>query len=243
MTLFYAPDIASSNILSEEESQHCTKVLRLKVGETVHLIDGKGGLYTAQITVAHPKKTEVEVTNVIHDFEKRPFRLHLAVAPTKNSDRFEWFVEKATEIGFDELTPLLCHYSERKIIKPERIEKILISAAKQSLKAYIPKLNPICPFAEFMQRNLGKNRYIAHCYDSEKQELAAICQTNENVVIMIGPEGDFSLEEVALATRNGFQNVALGNSRLRTETAALVACHTVTVVNSLAQTAKFIKDK
>jgi len=233
MTLFYAPDIAVSNFLSEEESQHCVKVLRLKDGDEFHLIDGRGGLYTAKIVAAHPKKTEFKVVHVTEKFEQRPFKLHLAVAPTKNIDRFEWFVEKATEIGFDELTPLLCRYSERKIIKPERIEKILISAAKQSLKAFVPQLNPLCPFDDFMKKSLPKNRYIAHCYDSPKQSLLSVCSQGEEVVVMVGPEGDFSLEEVETALHKDFQSVSLGTSRLRTETAALVACHTVTVVNSL----------
>lgn len=140
MNLFYAPDILQTLALPEEESQHCVKVLRMKSGEHIHIIDGVGGLYEAEILEAHPKRTQVSIVSEQREYGKRPFRLHLAVAPTKNIDRFEWFVEKATEIGFDELTPLCCRYSERKVIKPERIEKILVSAAKQSLKAYVPAL-------------------------------------------------------------------------------------------------------
>ena len=150
MNLFYAPDIQQSLSLPEEESQHCIKVLRMKSGDHIHIIDGVGGLYEAQIIEAHPKRTQVEILTHQTEYGRRPFRLHLAVAPTKNIDRFEWFVEKATEIGFDELTPLCCRYSERKIIKPERIKKILVSAAKQSLKAYVPILNPMITFKEFV---------------------------------------------------------------------------------------------
>lgn len=152
MNLFYAPDIQQSLSLPEEESQHCIKVLRMKSGDHIHIIDGVGGLYEAQIIEAHPKRTQIEILSHQTEYGRRPFRLHLAVAPTKNIDRFEWFVEKATEIGFDELTPLCCRYSERKIIKPERIEKILVSAAKQSLKAYVPILNPMITFKEFISQ-------------------------------------------------------------------------------------------
>ncbi len=235
MNLFYAPDIAQTLSLPEEESQHCVKVLRMKAGDHIHIIDGVGGLYEAQITEAHPKRTQVEILNIQNEYGRRPFRLHLAVAPTKNIDRFEWFVEKATEIGFDELTPLCCRYSERKIIKPERIEKILVSAAKQSLKAYVPRLNPMITFKEFINNpslhTPHSSLFIAHCYNQPKQHLFNACQPGGNVVVMVGPEGDFSEEEVELALRNSFKAVSLGESRLRTETAGVVACHLVTVAN------------
>ena len=236
MNLFYAPDILQTLILPEEESQHCAKVLRMKAGDHIHIIDGVGGLYEAQIAEAHPKRTQVEILNVQTEYGRRPFRLHLAVAPTKNIDRFEWFVEKATEIGFDELTPLCCRYSERKIIKPERIEKILVSAAKQSLKAYVPRLNPMQTFKDCMANNSQSSfqdsqLFIAHCYDQPKQHLLHACQPTGNVVVMVGPEGDFSEEEVELALRNSFQAITLGDSRLRTETAGVVACHLVTIAN------------
>ena len=262
MNLFYAPDIAQTLSLPEEESQHCVKVLRMKAGDHIHIIDGVGGLYEAQITEAHPKRTQVEILSVQTEYGRRPFRLHLAVAPTKNIDRFEWFVEKATEIGFDELTPLCCRYSERKIIKPERIEKILVSAAKQSLKAYVPRLNPMTTFKDFvahilspclrgtseptvlsrMAKNaeegndsqfstLNSQLFIAHCYDQPKQHLFNVCPPMSDVVVMIGPEGDFSEEEVEFALRNSFQAITLGEARLRTETAGVVACHLVTIAN------------
>ena len=235
MNLFYAPDIAQTLSLPEEESQHCAKVLRMKAGDRIHIIDGVGDLYEAQITEAHPKRTQVEILNVQIEYGRRPFRLHLAVAPTKNIDRFEWFVEKATEIGFDELTPLCCRYSERKVIKPERIEKILVSAAKQSLKAYVPRLNPMTTFKEFINNSSSlisnSSLFIAHCYDQPKQHLLHACPPASDVVVMVGPEGDFSEEEVELALRNSFRAITLGESRLRTETAGVVACHLVTVAN------------
>lgn len=233
MTLFYAPDIAQTPFLNEEESLHCAKVLRLKAGDVAHVIDGVGGLYQVEIVAPHAKHTEVRILSVQHDFEKRPFRIHLAVAPTKNSDRFEWFVEKATEIGVDTITPLLCRYSERKLIKPERIEKILISASKQSLKAFVPKLNPMTPYNEFMNSVSEPHRFIAHCYEAEKTHLLHSCPPHSDVLVLVGPEGDFSLDEVRLALDNEFKAVTLGSSRLRTETAGVVACHLVTVVNSL----------
>ena len=235
MNLFYAPDIQQSLSLPEEESQHCIKVLRMKSGDHIHIIDGVGGLYEAQIIEAHPKRTQIEILTQQTEYGRRPFRLHLAVAPTKNIDRFEWFVEKATEIGFDELTPLCCRYSERKIIKPERIEKILVSAAKQSLKAYVPILNPMTTFKEFVNNftflTPHSSLFIAHCHNQPKQHLFNACQPGGNVVVMVGPEGDFSEEEVELALRNSFQAISLGESRLRTETAGVVACHLVTVAN------------
>ena len=235
MNLFYAPDILQTLSLPEEESQHCAKVLRMKAGEHIHIIDGVGGLYEAEILEAHPKRTQVSIISEQHEYGRRPFRLHLAVAPTKNIDRFEWFVEKATEIGFDELTPLCCRYSERKIIKPERIEKILVSAAKQSLKAYVPRLNPMITAKEFIGNSSflipHSSLFIAHCYDQPKQHLFNACQPGGDVVVMVGPEGDFSEEEVELALRNSFQAITLGESRLRTETAGVVACHLVTVAN------------
>ena len=235
MNLFYAPDIAQTLTLPEEESQHCAKVLRMKAGERIHIIDGVGGLYEAEILESHPKRTQVTILSEQHEYGRRPFRLHLAVAPTKNIDRFEWFVEKATEIGFDELTPLCCRYSERKIIKPERIEKILVSAAKQSLKAYVPRLNPMTTFKDFINNSSSltphSSLFIAHCYDQPKQHLLHVCPSASDVVVMVGPEGDFSEEEVELALRNSFQAITLGESRLRTETAGVVACHLVTLAN------------
>lgn len=199
MTLFFAPDILNSPFLPENESVHCAKVLRLQAGDVVQVIDGIGNLYDVQIVSPNSRRTEVKIVNVKHDFGLRPFRLHMAVAPTKNIDRFEWFIEKATEIGVDQITPLCCRFSERKIIKPERIEKIIVSASKQSYKASVPRLNPMISVEEFLKNVTEPNRFIAHCYEGEKPHLLHVCPPKSNVLVMVGPEGDFSQEEIGRA--------------------------------------------
>ncbi|MBN2635760.1 MAG: 16S rRNA (uracil(1498)-N(3))-methyltransferase [Prolixibacteraceae bacterium] len=232
MQLFYIPNISGTEVvLDETESKHAVRVLRLTVGTEVQLIDGKGGFYEAEIVEANPKNCRLKINKTIHGFGKKNFRLHMAVAPTKNIDRFEWFLEKATEIGIDEITPLLTEHSERKAIKLERLEKILISAMKQSVKAYLPKLNEIASFHEFIENCTTQNRFIAHCYNGEKQHLKNVVTKENDTVILIGPEGDFSPEEVTLAKQKGFTEISLGTARLRTETAAIVACHIVNLVN------------
>jgi len=232
MNLFYTPDINSNSYtLSEEESKHCIRVLRLKEGDIIQLIDGAGGFYSAKILDANPKKCEVEITEIKKDFGKRNYYLHLAVAPTKNIERFEWFVEKATEIGIDEITPIKCEHSERTIVKTERLNKVAVSAMKQSVKAYLPKINEMVSFDQFIKQDFSGQRFIAHCFDLPKQSLKTVYQKNKNALILIGPEGDFSKAEVDLAHKNNFQEISLGNSRLRTETAATVACHTINLVN------------
>ncbi len=232
MQLFYIPNISSNEvILDETESKHAVRVLRLAPGDVVQLIDGSGGFYDAEITDANPKKCKLTIVKTICDFGKKNFRLHMAVAPTKNIDRFEWFLEKATEIGVDEITPLLCEHSERKVIKSDRLEKILVSAMKQSVKAYLPKLNEMVSLSDFITNCTTENRYIAHCYEGEKPHLKDVMEENQDAVILIGPEGDFSPEEVNLAKNNGFFEVSLGTARLRTETAAVVACHIVNLAN------------
>ena len=231
MQLFYTPDIHGNNYdLSETESKHAVRVLRLSNGDPIQLIDGKGNFYEAKVIEANPKKCRVVVTKTISDFEKRNHYLHLAVAPTKNIDRFEWFLEKATEIGIDEITPILCEHSERKVIKSERLEKVIISAMKQSLKAYLPKLNPLTPLKDFLDTDFDGEKFIAHCYDQDKRELKKEISFDNSTLILIGPEGDFSEEEIQLAINNQFIPVSLGESRLRTETAAVVACHTVNLL-------------
>ncbi len=232
MQLFYIPNISGSEvILSETESKHAIRVLRLTVNSEVQVIDGKGGFYEAVISDAHPKKCKLLITNSIQEFDKRNFKLHIAIAPTKNIDRFEWFLEKCTEIGINEITPLLSEHSERKVIKPERLEKILISAMKQSLKAYLPKLNPITSFEEFILNSKFENKYIAHCYEGEKIHLKNTIIKGNDILVLIGPEGDFSLEEIEMAKQNGFLEVSLGMARLRTETAGVVACHIANLNN------------
>lgn len=235
MALFYTPDIDKSPLLPEEESQHAVKVLRLQAGEKVELVDGKGNFYKAEVSIPHHKRCEVRILEKISDFKKRGIHLHIAIAPTKNIERLEWFAEKATEIGIDEITPIICRFSERKVVKHDRLEKIIISAMKQSLKAYLPKLNEQCSFAEFMKHERDGMKFIGHCYEGQKQNLSKMYKAGENVTILIGPEGDFSQEEVENAIKCGFMPISLGESRLRTETAGVVACHTVNVINEIAE--------
>jgi 16S rRNA (uracil1498-N3)-methyltransferase len=230
--LFYIPGIISDvQTLSEDESKHCVRVLRLKENDTIHLVDGAGGFYTARIIDANPKKCSVKIIEIKKEYEKRNYRLHLAVAPTKNTERFEWFVEKATEIGVDEISPLKCEHSERAFLKTERVNKVAVSAMKQSVKAYLPKVNELVSFKDFIKQNLPGQKFIAHCSDLPKKNLKEVYRVNENATILIGPEGDFSQAEIDSALEHGFQPVSLGKSRLRTETAAVVACHTINLLN------------
>jgi 16S rRNA (uracil1498-N3)-methyltransferase len=224
MYLFYTPGIAGLNhILNKEESMHCTRVLRLTEGHTVHLADGRGTLYMARITAANPKACAVEIISKDEHYKRRPYRLHLAVAPTKNMERFEWLLEKITEIGIDEITPLLCEHSERRVLKRERVEKILVAAMKQSLKAQLPLLHDITPVAEFVKQNFSPKKLIAHCAPGEKTALPKALQGCRDALILIGPEGDFSSEEIAAALQHGFEAVTLGDTRLRVETAGIFA--------------------
>lgn len=231
MSLFYVPTLSTGHVLPEEESQHAVKVLRLQVGSEITIVDGTGGFYKAKISNPHPKHCSFEITETILEYGKRDYRLHIAIAPTKNIERLEWFIEKATEIGIDEITPIICRYSERKVIKAERLEKIIVSAAKQSVKAYFPKLNPQCTFDELLKNQHTSQKFIAHCYDEDKRLLQNEIQKSTDVLILIGPEGDFSMEEVQKSLTLGYIPVSLGNSRLRTETAGVVACCTVSLRN------------
>ena len=232
MHLFYTPEIAHSHELPADEAAHALRVLRLQPGDEVRLTDGQGGFYHARISECNRKRCMVEV---IEREEQAPLwtgHLHLALAPTKNIDRMEWLAEKATEIGFDELTFLNCQWSERRIVKGERIEKILISAMKQSLKARLPKLNDITDFAQFVKQPVSGQKFIAHCHEGEKSPLRQALQPGQDALVLIGPEGDFSPDEVALAVAEGFTPVTLGHTRLRTETAALVAVHLMNLAHS-----------
>jgi 16S rRNA (uracil1498-N3)-methyltransferase len=234
MILFYAPDIQTTTELPEEEAQHCIRVLRLSQGDEITLTDGKGYFYTGEIVTVSGKRCTISIKKKIQQEPLWQGYLHIAVAPTKNIDRTGWFVEKATEIGIDELTFLNCCFSERKVIKTERINKILISTIKQSLKAYLPKLNEMTDFETFMSQPFEGQKFIAHCREGEEGQkplLNKVVRKGENILILIGPEGDFSEEEVKKAEKNGFIPVSLGKSRLRTETAALVACHIINLVN------------
>ncbi len=232
MHLFYTPDIASDTYtLNEEESNHCNKVLRLKTGDIVHLIDGIGGLYEAEIVETAKRAVKLQVISKQSAFGKRNHYLHIAIAPTKNMDRLEWFLEKATEIGIDEVTPLICDRSERKVVKEERLEKVVTSAVKQSLTAYHPKVNAAISFKNFLKQTTEDVKMIAHCLDAQKQAIADVIVPHQKYLILIGPEGDFSPEEIELALQSEFKPVTLGDTRLRTETAGLAACFEVNFIN------------
>ena len=231
MQIFYTPDIALRAELPEEEAGHCIRVLRLTEGDEILLTDGKGMFYKAAISRAHPKHCEVDILESWQQPALWNFQLHIAVAPTKNMDRLEWFAEKATEIGIDAITCLNCRFSERKEVKPARLEKILVSAMKQSQKATLPVLTGMTDFCTFVTQPFDGRKFIAHCEEGDKKLLKQLYQPGENALVLIGPEGDFSPEEIELALKNGFLPISLGESRLRTETAALVACHTIHVLN------------
>lgn len=233
MALFYAPDIEKTWELPDDEAAHCLRVLRLNVGDELDITDGKGIFYKTVISSINGKHCHVEPTVIAPSPKGWIGHLHLAIAPTKNIDRIEWLVEKAVEIGVDEITFLNCRFSERKVVKNERIERIVVSAMKQSLKAHKTLVNEIVDFKTFVKRSHCGGKYIAHCYDGVKFPLKDALLYGEDSTILIGPEGDFSIEEVKLAVDSGFTPVTLGNSRLRTETAGLVACHTFNLKNGI----------
>jgi len=233
MHVFYTPDIDSDQyILNEEESRHCVKVLRLAVGAQVFLIDGKGGLYKAEIISETKRNVGLKVLEATREYNKRNHHLHIAVAPTKNIDRIEWFLEKATEIGIDEITPIICDRSERRIIKEDRLTKVITSAVKQSLQAYHPVLNPQADLSDFLNTPNDSNKMIAHCISgAARQYIGQVAQPKQHYTILIGPEGDFTPDEIGLALQCGYKPLTLGNTRLRTETAALEACFEVNYIN------------
>jgi len=233
MHLFYTPTISKTDTsftLDEAESKHAIRVLRLKENDTVRLVDGKGSFFEAKVNNPLPKKCELTILKATAEDAKLA-QLHIAIAPTKNNDRLEWFTEKCTEIGISAITPILCKHSERKKLKEERLVKTAISAMKQSLKATLPTINTLTPFKELVQQSFDGEKYIAHCYQENQQHLKKQLNINQNALILIGPEGDFSIEEVDLAIKNGFKPISLGSSRLRTETAGIVACHTFNLIN------------
>jgi len=233
MQLFYNPDITEETtqiIFPKEESKHIVKVLRKSVGDIMHITNGYGLLFTAEISVSDIKNCMAVVINKEKQ-EKRAYHVHLAVAPTKMNDRYEWFLEKATEIGIDSITPIICDNSERKTIKPERYEKILQAAMKQSLSCYMPKLNEAVSFKEFVSQTQSEQKFIAHCEETDKKSLKKEIKPNQDITVLIGPEGDFSTKEIKQAIDANFIPVTLGNTRLRTETAAIVACHSIAFSN------------
>lgn len=234
MHRFYCPDIAATLTLGEEDSKHCVKVLRMVEGDTIEVVDGRGILYTCRITMAHPKRCAIEVLESNHQPPHWGHRIVLAIAPTKNLDRIEWLIEKCVEMGVDRIIPLRCHNSERTVLKTERLKKIMVSAMKQSLKATLPQLDELTPIEQVLALPGDGTRCIAYCDAllprEQRRTLAAAYRPGDDVMVLIGPEGDFSPEEVQQARDHGFVPVTLGESRLRTETAGLMA---VAAIHSL----------
>jgi 16S rRNA (uracil1498-N3)-methyltransferase len=247
MQLFYAPVVNSPlHTLSEDESRHAVKVLRLGEGDLVELVDGRGGMHTARIERADPRKCVLRFEGLSLEYGKRPYRLVMAVAPTKNLDRFEWFLEKATEVGVDSIVPILCDNSERRVFRPDRAEKILISAMKQSARAYLPSLEPLTPVREVLERPFEGVKLIALCrplidefhdemsstMDPTRVPVTEALPPHTDALVLIGPEGDFTRQEAVSALQNGFTPISLGDSRLRTETAALTVVIAAALKNS-----------
>ena len=234
MQLFYNPEILETTkeiIFDKIESAHIVRVLRKKEGDILHITNGKGWLFDAKIVIANDKKCLASIIKT--DIKQKPWNyyLHIAIAPTKMNDRMEWFIEKATEIGIDEITPIICSNSERRVVKLDRFEKIMQSAMKQSLKYTLPKLNEEKIFSAFINKKMDGKICIAHCEEQEKNILKSIIKPSEKVTILIGPEGDFSSEEIKKALAKNYLPISLGESRLRTETAALVAVNLVSFIN------------
>src|SRR5690554_958694 len=234
MQLFYSSDINPQGdffSFDKEESKHIVRVLRKKESDIVYITNGKGFLFECEIVSALEKKCEVKILDSKF-FEPKDYYLHLAVAPTKMNDRYEWFLEKATEIGIHEITPIICEHSERKEVKIERLEKILLSAMKQSLQYYLPKLNPSISFSDFIKLPKEGQLFIAHCEETDKKELSREVQPKGTIIVLIGPEGDFSEKEIKTALSAEYIPVSLGNTRLRTETAAVYTSAVVSAKQS-----------
>lgn len=229
MNIFYKPNVISDHlILDQKESTHCIKVMRYKKGDQVRLIDGVGGFYLAEIEDEDQKRCGVRIINKVENYECLPYELNIVIAPTKSMDRFEWFVEKATEIGITSITPLYCARSERKNIRLDRIRKVAVSAMKQSVKAYLPIINEAVDYDKWIGKDYSGTRLIAHCMEPPGEDIRTV-ELSEQITILIGPEGDFSPEEVSKAIHNNFKPLSLGNYRLRTETAGIVACSAVSL--------------
>ncbi len=238
MNLFYIPNLKIATDtnnwfidLPTDEAKHATKVLRLAVQDEVSVTDGEGVMLRTNVVAINKKQCVLKVNTMLKDYGKRDFRIHIAVAPTKNIKRFEWFLEKATELGIDEITPIITHHSERRDIKLDRENKVIAAAMKQSLKAYHPILNEAVTLKKFFEQNRDEDLFIAHLVDEKQLLLKNASKAKRSVCILIGPEGDFSDEEVNTAIAKGFKTVSLGNTRLRTETAALAACFTINMIN------------
>ena len=236
MHIFFTSNITGNEaLLSPEESAHCIRVLRLVKGDQVRLIDGKGGIYDAVIALPDVRQCILKVLGFVNPHKNRRFPLHIAIAPTKSLDRFEWFIEKSVEIGIDVITPLLCQRSERRILKTDRLHKLIIATMKQAMVPYLPVLNDLTDYGRFINSNTisPRNRFIAHCDESERKRLRDVLAPQSNVTMLIGPEGDFTPGEIELAIANGYIPVSLGVNRLRTETAGIVACNIVNLINEV----------
>ena len=233
MQIFYMPDIKGNTcVINENESRHIIRVLRMVKGDRLKLVDGIGNLFEGIISDPDPLGCGITITGVTRNFEKREYKLHIAISPIKNQERFEWFVEKSVEIGVDEITPVICRNTEKPGIKKDRLNNIIISAMKQSIKAFRPVLNESAAFKEFVDSDISGIKMIAHCNDLyNRSKIDQVYKKNKDAVILIGPEGDFSEEELNLAFKNDFKSVHFGTSRLRTETAGIAACHSVYFIN------------
>ncbi len=234
MQLFFNKTIQETDVdftFDKQESKHIVRVLRKTEGDLLNITNGLGTLFVCEIMLASDKKCLVKIKEIQQQKKQRNYSIHIAIAPTKLNERFEWFLEKATEIGVDEITPIICDHSERKVIKQERMEKIIHTAAKQSLKYHFPILNPAIKLSEFLKANPTGTLLIAHCEETDKTSLKSLLKASENYTILIGPEGDFSTKEIALALDHKYIPVSLGTSRLRTETAGIVAVHSIAFTN------------
>ena len=232
MQVFYLSEIVEGiNFLDPEESHHCSKVLRMSPGEDVMLFDGNGKMAEGEIIIADPKKSQIKVKNIHTNYNLRPYRLHIAIAPTKSNSRYEWFLEKAVELGVDEISPIYCERSERKTSNIIRSKKIIRSAMKQSVTAFEPKINEIKSFSKLIAENLDMNTFMAYCDENQNKHLKEVAHPKTEACVIIGPEGGFSPEEAKLAQLNNIGLVSLGKSRLRTETAGLVVCQIFNLIN------------
>ena len=230
MQLFYSHQITDNTIvLDETDSKHCIKTLRKSVGDNVNVVDGKGTHFLAEIIKDDANKCTLKIINKNPNFDKRKHYIHIAIAPTKSHDRLEWFVEKAVEIGVDEISFIQTKRTERKKIRINRIKRIAITAMKQTIKATLPKINELTDFRKFVENKSNANLFIAHLEDEKRQQIITIPTNEGNSIVLIGPEGDFTTEEISLTVHHGIKPVNLGNSRLRTETAGVVACHLLNI--------------
>ncbi|WP_017729817.1 16S rRNA (uracil(1498)-N(3))-methyltransferase [Nafulsella turpanensis] len=233
MQVFYQPDLPHTLQLPEEEAKHCQRVLRHQPGDIIHVTDGHGSLYTARLTGEQPKRCSFEIVEQLRIAEEKPYAIHIAIAPTKNSERLEWFLEKAMEFGIDEISLLQCRHSERSKINMDRLEKKAISAMKQSLNLRMPRIHPLLKLEDFIRNSEASKsqRFIAYVDETIPQHLKEAAKAGAPACVLIGPEGDFAAEEITAAREAGFIPVSLGKSRLRTETAGIAACHILNLLN------------